>query len=147
LLGEVRAALSIPVIGNGGIDTPAVAVRLLTDYGCDAVMVGRAALGNPWIFDAIRAALRGEPKPEVSLTTRRQVLLRHLARAVEVHGEHLAVRRMRKHLAWYLHGLRDAHRAKEAIQRLESAAAVAAAIEAYFDRLADERDSVVETAA
>jgi len=147
LHGEVKAAISIPVIGNGGIDTPAVAVQLLTDYGCDAVMVGRAALGNPWIFDAIRATLRGDPPPEVSLAARRQALVRHLARAVEVHGEHLAVRRMRKHLAWYLHGLRDAHRAKETIQRLESAAAVEAAIEAYFDRLPEERDSVVETAA
>jgi len=147
LLGEMKAALSIPVIGNGGIDTPEIAVELLTDYGCDAVMVGRAALGNPWIFDAIRAALRGDPPPEVTPEARREALLRHLERAVEVHGEHPAVRRMRKHLAWYLHGLRDAHRAKEAIQRLESAAAVDAAINAYFDRLVEGRDGVVEAAA
>ncbi len=147
LLGEVKAALSIPVIGNGGIDTPEIAVQLLTDYGCDAVMVGRAALGNPWIFAAIRAALRGDPPPVVTPEARRQALLRHLHRAVEVHGEHLAVRRMRKHLAWYLHGLRDAHRAKEAIQRLDSAADVVAAIEAYFDRLAAGREASVETAA
>lgn len=147
LLAEAKAALAIPVIGNGGIDTPEIAVQLLTDYGCDAVMVGRAALGNPWIFAAIRAALGGDPPPEVTLEARREALLRHLRRAVEVHGAHLAVRRMRKHLAWYLHGLRDAHRVKEAIQRLESAAEVAAAIEAYFDRLAEGEGAAVETAA
>jgi len=147
LLRDVKAALSIPVIGNGGIDTPEVAVRLLTDYACDAVMVGRAALGNPWIFEAIRAALRGEAAEEPTLAERRAALLHHLARAVEVHGEHLAVRRMRKHLAWYLHGLRGAHRAREAIQQLEAAAEVAAAIDAYFDRLAEGCDGVVEAAA
>ncbi len=149
LLRRVKQAVSIPVVGNGGVDSPEVARALLTEYGCDAVMVGRAALGNPWIFAALGAALRGEPFTPPSLAARRAALLRHLARAVEVHGEHLAVRRMRKHLAWYLHGLRGAHRARETIQRLESAAAVAAAIERYFDALVEaegQREGSVEVA-
>jgi len=136
VVAAVKAALTIPVIGNGGIDSPAAAMHVLAECACDAVMVGRAALGNPWIFAAIRAALRGAAPPVVTLGARRQALLRHLARAVEVHGEQLAVRRMRKHLAWYLHGLRDGHRVKEALQRLDSAAEVAAAVARYFDRLA-----------
>jgi len=126
------------VVANGGVDSPDVAEVLLRDYGCDAVMVGRGAFGNPWLFGAIAARLRSEVYSGPSAAEVRDTLLVHLARAVEVHGELLAVRRMRKHLPWYLRGLRGAHRIKEEIQRLASACEVEAVIRAYFDGLISE---------
>ncbi|HEX9594081.1 MAG TPA: tRNA dihydrouridine synthase DusB [bacterium] len=138
LLRRVKAAVAVPVIGNGGVDSPEVAERLLADYGCDAVMVGRGALGNPWLFAAIRARLRREEHRGPTVEALRDTLLAHLARAVAVHGEGLAVRRLRKHLAWYLRGLRGAHRAKEKMQRLDGAAALEEAIRRYFDAVLGE---------
>ncbi|MGD2064013.1 MAG: tRNA dihydrouridine synthase DusB [Nitrospirota bacterium] len=133
LFRRVKAVVDMPVIGNGGIDSPEVAERLLDDYGCDAVMVGRRALGNPWVFAAIRARLRRVPYRAPTVEALRDTLLEHLARAVAVHGEGLAVRRLRKHLAWYLRGLRGANRAKEEMQRLDTAAALEEAIRRFFD--------------
>lgn len=135
LFRQVKAAVAIPVVANGGVDSPEVAERLLRDYGCDAVMVGRGAFGNPWLFGAIAARLRGAAYCGPSVAEVRDTLLAHLARAVEVHGEVLAVRRMRKHLPWYLRGLHGAHRVKEEIQRLASAREVEETIRAYFDGL------------
>ena len=135
LFHEVKAAVTIPVIGNGGVDTPEVATTLMRDYGCDGVMVGRGAFGNPWLFRAIGARLRGEAYAGPGLIEVRDTLLAHLARAVEVHGEGLAVRRMRKHLPWYLRGLHGAHRIKEEVQRLATAHEVETALRAYFREL------------
>jgi tRNA-dihydrouridine synthase B len=137
LLRRVKAAVEVPVIGNGGVDSPAVAERLLADYGCDAVMVGRGALGNPWLFAAIRARLRREAYHAPTVATLRDTLLSHLERAVAVHGEGLAVRRLRKHLAWYLRGLHGAHRAKDEMQRLEGARKLEEAIRRFFDTVGD----------
>jgi tRNA-dihydrouridine synthase B len=138
LLRRVKGAVTVPVIGNGGVDSPEVAERLLAEHGCDAVMVGRGALGNPWLFAAIRARLQGEVYRGPSLVVLRDTLLTHLERAVAVHGEGLAVRRLRKHLAWYLRGLRGAHRAKDEMQRLESARTLQEAIRQYFDGILGE---------
>ncbi len=114
-IAAVKAALRVPVFGNGDVRTPADARRMLRETGCDGLMVGRAALGDPWVFERIRhgldpdgrkgpewPAVPGEPAPDA----RAALILRHLDLAIDRLGETQAVTEFRKHLAWYLKGTR-----------------------------------------
>lgn len=104
-IGAVKQAVGIPVLGNGDITTPTDAARMLSETGCDSIMIGRAAQGNPWIFSQTRAALSGEKASPVSRTQRIRTASRHLREYRERHGENRASAEMKKHLGWYLRGL------------------------------------------
>lgn len=105
-IGEIKARSSIPIVGNGDIFSPSAAREMIEQTGCDHVAVGRAARGNPWIFQRIKAYLaEGVHLPEPSVEERIQVALRHLRMKAEYDGEAVAVREMRPHLAWYLKGI------------------------------------------
>ncbi|TDY51031.1 tRNA-U20-dihydrouridine synthase [Alicyclobacillus sacchari] len=106
IIRRVKEAVRIPVIGNGDVTDPLAAKRMLEETGCDAVMVGRAALGNPWIFREIAHYLEtGEFLPAPAVDERIAVTLRHMRLLVEHKGEDIGVREMRKHAAWYIKGL------------------------------------------
>jgi tRNA-dihydrouridine synthase len=112
----VKQALAIPVIGNGDITAPEDARRMLAFTGCDAVMIGRAAMGNPFIFRETVALLeREEILPPPVWEERRQVILRHLDLAIADKGETIAVREMRKHISWYIKGCRGAAKIRPTI--------------------------------
>ncbi|HSP81256.1 MAG TPA: tRNA-dihydrouridine synthase, partial [Myxococcaceae bacterium] len=117
----------LPLIGNGDVKTPADARRMLETTGCDFVMIGRAALGNPWVF---RELLGGPgPTPE----ERCALVLRHFAAHLEFTGDALAaVRSFRKHLAWYAHGLRGAAAFRAEVNQLDSPEAVREALRRFF---------------
>ena len=109
LIRAVKERVTIPVIGNGDIRSAADAVRMLDETGCDAVMVGRGAQGNPWLFRQIAAYLKtGVVPPPPSLDERIQILGRHLDMAIAYSGEYTAIREMRRHAAWYTKGLKHA---------------------------------------
>lgn len=105
---RLKQLLSIPVIGSGDLFTPEDCRRMLQQTGCDAVMVARGALGNPWIFSQTIALLQGRPVSAVSAATRAATARQHCQLFCDEAGEAVAVREMKKHLGWYIHGIAGA---------------------------------------
>lgn len=104
---RVKEAVSIPVIGNGDVDSPLKAEALLKETGCDAVMIGRAVRGNPWIFREMNHYFEtGELLPRPSVQEIREMILRHARAQIDLKGEFTGIREMRKHVAWYTAGMR-----------------------------------------
>lgn len=111
VIAQVKQAISLPVIGNGDIQSPQDAKRMMEETGCDAVMVGRAAQGNPWIFREIIGYLTTGRIPEhPDIREKAKVFARHMGMLIEDKGEYVAVREMRKHAAWYTKGCPHAAR-------------------------------------
>lgn len=104
---SVKEAVSIPVIGNGDVDSPLKAEALMKETGCDAVMIGRAVQGNPWIFRELNHYFTtGELLSRPSAEEIREMILRHARAQIELKGEFTGIREMRKHVAWYTAGMR-----------------------------------------
>lgn len=121
IIAAVKAAVSIPVIGNGDIFTAQDAANILRLTGCDAVMVARGALGNPFIFREINHLLEtGEALPSATFGEKAAALLLQARLACEAKGERHAMRQIRKHAAWYLKGAKNAARLRESAVRLQT---------------------------
>ena len=115
----VKEALTIPLIGNGDVFSAEDALRMMDYTGCDAVMVGRGALGNPWIFREIKAMYDGRPVPErPSLMEISEMMNRHLNLMAEFKSDRIAVFEMRKHVGWYLKGVRGASEMRRKINTI-----------------------------
>jgi len=131
IIRDVKRAVSVPVFGNGDVRGGADALRMLDETGCDAVIVGRAAQGNPWIFREIAAAMQGEKVPPPTPEERMEMAVRHFQLEAQLYGEKLAVLQMRKHIAWYVHGMKGASRFRERINQMNSAEEVLAALKGF----------------
>lgn len=115
-ISRVKKAISIPVIGNGDVFSPEDAKRMLNETDCDGVMIGRGALGNPWmLFRTVQYLTNGKLLPDPSAEEKIRVAIVHMDRLITLKGEQVAVKEMRKHLAWYLKGLPSVARVKDAI--------------------------------
>ena len=137
MIGEAKAAVGIPVIGNGDVRNAEDAVRMLRLTGCDGVMLGRAAFGDPWVFRRIRALIeRGEELPPPSAAERLEAGVRHLGMLVGSVGEDHAAREMRKHVAWYIKGLPHSARVREQVNRTRTATELTALLRDYLEELA-----------
>lgn len=121
IIKEVKNSVQIPVIGNGDVKTPEDAKKMLEDTGCDAIMIGRAAYGNPWIFSrTIHYLETGELLKEPSNEERVQVMLRHAKSLIEYKGEHVGIREMRAHLAAYVKGIPGAAQLRGKLTKVTS---------------------------
>jgi tRNA-dihydrouridine synthase B len=135
---EIKRAVRIPVIANGDI-TNAQKARQVLDYtGADAVMIGRAAQGRPWIFREISHYLTtGESLPEPGIGEIRRILTSHVHNLYEFYGEHTGVRIARKHISWYSKGQRGGASFRQVVNRVESSTEQLALIDEFFDKLLD----------
>ncbi|KPI46318.1 tRNA dihydrouridine synthase DusB [Clostridioides difficile] len=134
IIAEIKKNLNIPVIGNGDVFTIEDSINMLDKTGCDAIMIGRGAQGNPWIFKRINHYMNtGEILPEPTLNEKISTAIKHLKLAVEEHGEYVAVREMRKHIAWYLKGLRNSARLRDEINKIEDYQEVVSKLEYYME--------------
>lgn len=121
IIRQVKEAVSIPVIGNGDVDSPQKAKAMLEETGCDGVMIGRAARGNPWIFRQIKEYLEnGRLTDPPSLAEIHEMMLRHARMQVEYKGDYTGIREMRKHISWYTAGLPHSARLRARINSVES---------------------------
>ncbi|MBN47009.1 MULTISPECIES: tRNA dihydrouridine synthase DusB [unclassified Methylophaga] len=141
-IAEIKSRIRIPVIANGDIETPQKALMVLQKTGADGLMIGRAAQGNPWIFQQILHFLQtGDNLPEPSVTEVQQILISHLNTLYDFYGEYSGVRMARKHIAWYSKGLRNGNAFRQQMNTLEKAEQQLAFTDAFFAQLAD-KDSL-----
>lgn len=123
IIREVKEAVGIPVIGNGDVTDGASAAKMLAQTGCDAVMIGRASRGNPWIFREINTYLdTGEKIPRPTNKEVCDTILKHAALQVQYKGEYMAIREMRKHVAWYTTGLPHSAKLRQKVNEIETIA-------------------------
>jgi tRNA-dihydrouridine synthase B len=140
-IAEVKASIDIPVIANGDIDSPERAAHVLRHTGADAIMIGRAAQGRPWMFREITHYLEtGEQLPLPEVAEIHRVLIGHLEELYSFYGEHTGVRVARKHISWYTKGLAGSAAFRHAMNQLQTCGEQRAAVDAFFNELA-ERDA------
>lgn len=133
IIRAVKDAVSIPVIGNGDVVSPAAAEKMLKETGCDGVMIARGAQGNPWIFREIANYLETGVLPDApSNQEKKELILRHARMQLEYKGEYTGVREMRKHLSWYTVGMPHSAHFRQMINTMESMDELIHSVEKIF---------------
>ena len=132
IIRQVKEAVRIPVIGSGDVVSPQDAKRMLEETGCDGIMIARAARGNPWIFEQVKAYLeQGISLPKPHFSEVRTMILKHAALAVEFKGEFTGIREMRKHVAWYTTGYPGSSKLRNMVNWIETMKDLEALLEEF----------------
>ncbi len=130
----LKETVKIPVIGNGDIQTPQDALRMMKETGCDGVMIGRGALGNPWLIHQTQNFLyTDELISEPDAKSKLLIILKHFEKLVDYKGEKIGINEMRKHAAWYIKGLRNAAEYRNEIMKLQDKNSMQALLEKVFE--------------
>ena len=142
IIKQVKEAVNIPVIGNGDVTTPELAKKMLEETGVDAVMIGREALGNPWmIYRTVHYLETGELMPEPDIEEKIKIAILHLDRLIQLKGEKVAVMEMRKHASWYLKGIRGNGKARKAINQTNTRDEMVTVLEQFVQDVKDKQAS------
>ena len=120
LIAAIKNCVSIPVIGNGDVVMPEDVLTMQKETGCDAVMIGRAAIGNPWLFSQVTSLMNGKERMSPDLFERFDAMTTYLNTSIECFGEKRACRMMRSHLGWFVKGLRYGSRFRESIKKIST---------------------------
>lgn len=131
IIRSVKDAVSVPVFGNGDVKSGGDAVRMMAETGCDGVIIGRAAQGNPWIFREVAGALKGQNVAPPTPQERVDMALKHFEFEIELYGERKALLEMRKHIAWYVFGMRGASKFREKINTMDDVNGVLDALKQF----------------
>ena len=135
IIKKLKQEVSIPVIGNGDIKSPQDALKMFEYAGVDGIMIGRAAIGNPWIFMQIQEYLQNGKIIEISNEKRLKIILEHIELQVEELGENTGIKEMRKHMTYYLKGLKDASAIRQKINTIETQKELVECITEYFKNI------------
>lgn len=135
IIGEIKSKIGIPVIGNGDIDSPEFAKTILKDYNIDGLMIGRASVGRPYIFNQIREYLETGTYREVGTVEKFDIIFEHVDLIIESKGEKIGVREMRKHLHSYLKGMKNSSNIKNKINSITDKVELVKTLEQYRDEL------------
>lgn len=137
IIKEIKEKVNIPVIGNGDVFTPEDALNMKKLTNCDAIMVARGSMGNPWIFKQIQRVLEGRELKEITPEEKIDMCIRHYELAIKNDGYHKAIREMRKHASWYIKGLPNCTELRNKMNILEDSDAVMKLLLDYKDELKD----------
>ena len=132
IIKQVKEAVNIPVIGNGDIKSKEDAQKMFQETNVDGIMIGRAAIGNPWIFEEIIRYLEGKEQRKITNQEKLDTILEHINLAVEEKGETIAIKEMRKHLAYYIRNSKEASKVRENINKIETRAELIDCLNEYF---------------
>ncbi len=135
IIAALKKRVRVPVIGNGDIFSAKDAINMLEQTHCDAVMIGRTAIGNPIIFSQVLARIRGEEEPEAGLDHHFEIMTRYLQESVKYFGEEIACRMMRSRLCWFAKGLRNSSQFRKSINHISTETEALQRIEAFKDSL------------
>ncbi|MGP1569605.1 MAG: tRNA dihydrouridine synthase DusB [Eubacteriales bacterium] len=139
-IAKVKEQVKIPVIGNGNIFSAKDAFDLMNQTNCDGVMIARGAQGNPWIFEELNAYFEGKHYEKPNLKEKFDLIMSQFDLAIEEKGEYVAVRQMRKHIAWYVKGLREASILKNAVNHCDSKEDIQKILMEYIEKWGEEND-------